>query len=139
MNEDGLKLSLDSRRFELPVSFRNLGGPEHEFIQECVVDTGCPDALALPADYEEHLEVFRTHVERGGAGRGTSKMFSIEITKLGDVEVAHETMAVTSLKPGYPHALLGIDILRQLFVQIDGEPHEKIMSISFDFIDRGTP
>ena len=104
-------------------------GLDFEFTFE--VDTGSPDALALP-DY--CCASFNNRIgrePRGGAGTGLSDIYSVKITEIGGESVSHYTSAIMSLDNSYNYGLIGIDLLRYMFTEIQGSPNNKKMEMKF--------
>ena len=124
---------IDGSKFKLPITFEDLSNPGEEFSETCVVDTGCPDAIALPARYDDRLNVFRGKVERGGAGRGISSVYSVNITSIDGKDISHQISVVCSLPRGYVHSLIGIDLLKDSLSCIHNSRDEKEMDMEFDF------
>ena len=124
---------ITGKRFELPITFKNLTDPADEFSETCVVDTGCPDAIALPENYEDRLEVFRGTVERGGAATaGPSSIYTVHITSIDGEEILYKVPVICSLPAGYMHSLMGMDLLKSALSCIHGNPDDKELTIEFD-------
>lgn len=108
-------------------------GNEYELI--CEIDTGSPDALALPRSLDSlfHVPMGRTF-DRSGAGLPDSKAYEIEIFGLGELRFSFENMAIMSL-PARRGAideqigLVGTDFLRYCYAELDGKPHTKTLKI----------
>ena len=125
---------IDGTKFKLPITFEDRSGSGGEFSEICVVDTGCPDAIALPAQYGDRLDIFRGKVPRGGAATsGLSSVYSINITSIDGKDISHQLSAVCSLPRGYVHSLIGIDLLKDSLSCIHNSRDQKEMDIEFSF------
>lgn len=114
-------------RMEDPVT-----GNPFEFTFE--IDTGSPDALALPSYCSASFRHRIGRERRGGAGTGLSDIYSVKITKIGGISVSHPTSAIMSLSNNYKYGLIGVDLLRYMLTEIRGNPKNKEMEIEFEHL-----
>lgn len=103
---------------------------EKTFSLECDIDTGNPDALALPTDYEGRLTKHLGTESRGGAGIGQSDIYAAEIQGVGDLDVSHITSVYFSLPSSMPRGLIGMDLLKYTISKIYGGPSDTKMDIN---------
>jgi len=107
-------------RIEDPVS-------GNSFSIECDIDTGNPDAIALPQDYEGRLTRHLGTEARSGAGIGESDIYAAEITGIGQIKTAHTTSVYFSLPRSMPTGLIGMDLLKYMISEIyDGPDNTKM-------------
>lgn len=130
MREDAETLPLDSSsRFRIRICFHDAGVPDSTHSFNCVVDTGNPDAIAVPKNYAENLIRFIGEENRGGAGAKNSQKYGIVITKMGDIELEHTTACICSLRNRHSPGLIGIDLLKYMSAELYGQPNEKFLDL----------
>ena len=100
----------------------------------CEIDTGNPDALALPRYCSASFKHRIGREHRGGAGTGLSDIYSVKITRLGGESVSHPTSAIMCLGDNCGYGLIGIDLLRYMLTEIRGDPDDKEMEMKFEHI-----
>lgn len=131
MREDAETLPLDSAsRFRIKIRFHDAGIPDSTHSFDCVVDTGNPDAIAVPENYEENLTRFIGEENRGGAGVKNSRKYGIVITNIGDIETEHTTACICSLRNRHSPGLIGIDLLKYMSAELYGKPEEKLLDLT---------
>lgn len=126
-------LSLNEKSFKTEVTLENPGTKRtHSF--NCVVDTGNPDAIALPEQYSSKFNRMVGYRTRGGAGTGKSETYAVEIVQIGTTRVSHLSVAVMSLPSHYSHGLLGIELFKYLIIEIYDDPDDKKMDIEMKYL-----
>lgn len=134
MSSSGVTLRESHKKFRADVTLRDpLSTDTYDF--PCVIDTGCPDAIALPVDHADKFQRQLPDVERGGAGIGTSQAFAVEIMDIGSLDISEVVMGVMSLPSGTPVGLVGMDILRFLIVCLYDEPDRKRLDMDDFYLD----
>lgn len=99
------------------------------------IDTGNPDALAVPRSYGSVLNDFQGVVRRVGAGSGSSDCYRVNIVDVGGCTVSYQTLAIATLNPqNFSFGLIGMDLLRELYVEIHGNPNNKQMDMDLSNI-----
>ena len=130
MSESAETLSLNgSSKFYIELNFHDAGMPNSTHTFKCVVDTGCPDAIALPETYGEQLSRFITTKDRGGAGQENSPTFGVVVTGIGGIELEHTTSCICSLRNKQSLGLIGIDLLKDMDLCMHDEPDEKLLDL----------
>lgn len=136
MGEESVQLDIsEQNNFLVDVSFEDgweVGEPD---TIECVVDTGCTTALALPEGYESKFEKSIGTVIIRGAGRGESEQYPVKINKVGEHKLNHTSACTCSLPSHYNIGLLGMEFLIHTNVCIQGVPDNKKMSIDLEHTD----
>lgn len=132
-----IQTPLDNRRFEIGITFR-CHLTHQSFSKTAVIDTGCPDALALPRSYNSSLgRKLAESVDRFGAGLPESPMYAVVIETLGGVDVEHLTGAICSLRDlPIPRCLIGIDLLKHCCLEIAGDPEDKLLAMDLVTVRR---
>lgn len=100
------------------------------------VDTGNPDAFALPLKYEESFLRKVGAEPRGGVTGGgiMANVYLVNVTKLGSTEVSHTTVCFFSITKNVDYGLMGIDFLNYLVTRIYDEPDAKLMDLETEYI-----
>lgn len=133
MNVPTETIPLNEKSFKTAITLEN-PGTQQTYSFTCVVDTGNPDAIALP---EQHSSKFNRKIgyrTRGGAGKGKSEAYAVEIATIGNTQVSHVTIAVMSLPSRYSHGLLGIELFKYLIIEIYDDPDSKKMDIEMKYL-----
>lgn len=99
------------------------------FSLDCDIDTGNPDALALPTDYKSYLTKHLGTKSRGGAGIGQSDIYAAEIQGIGDLDISHVTSVYFSLPSSMPRGLIGMDLLKFMVSEIYGGPDGTMIDV----------
>ena len=126
MSERAATLTLDGHsHFHVELGFHDYDEPDSSHTFDCIVDTGCGDAIAIPHSYQDNLSRFLSRGDRAGAGGKDSPIYGVVVTSVGEIELDHVTKCICSLRHDRPLGLIGIDLLRYMDVNIHDEPSVK--------------
>lgn len=124
---------LESKRFEFPVEIKDpKTGLTSKFQME--IDTGNPIALALPRSWSNFFTRRVATVDLSGAGSAQSPAYDAKITRIGDMKIDYDTMAVMTLTDSTQYGLLGIDLLKKMKAEIYDDPQDKKLRLEDAYI-----
>lgn len=103
----------------------------HELELTFVVDTGCPDAFAIPTTYDGTFIRKIGQEKRGGTTGGAilADVYIVDVEKIGSLVVNHTTTCILSLTQNWDFGLMGVDFLNYLITKVYDNPNSKLMDI----------
>lgn len=122
------RIYLDANRFTVSTTFVD---PDtgNELRIPCEVDTGNPTEVALPKSESSRFTEFEFMDNYGGAGIGPCEVYSATLRKIGSLSVEYECRVTMALEESYPYGLIGVDLLKYMTANLDGDPSSKYLDL----------